>query len=93
MSKNRKRKSLKKVDFNALKPLALLSHFGLIIVLPLIAGVALGAWIDDKLGTRPLFLILCLILFLISAMANVYNTAMKLAKKDGRGGHKDDGRD
>lgn len=93
MSKKKSRKSLKKVDFNALKPLALLSHFGMIIILPLIAGVAIGAWLDDKLGTRPLCLIICLILFSISAFKNVYDTAMKLANKEGRGGPDDDTRD
>lgn len=81
MKTNNKKKSLKKVDFNALRPLGMLSHFGLIIILPLIAGVALGSWLDDKLGTRPLMLIVFLILFLISAMMNVYTTAMRLAEK------------
>lgn len=91
--KNRPRKSLKKMDYNALKPLALLTHFGLIIVIPIIAGVAIGAWLDNQFGTRPLFLIIFLILFLISAMTNVYNTAMRLAKKEARGGSEDDKRD
>lgn len=76
---NNKKKSF---DYAALKPLAMLSHFGMIIILPLIAGIAIGGFLDAKLGTKPLLLIVFMLIFLLSGMMNLYRTAMKLSAKN-----------
>lgn len=55
-----------------LQNLALVSQIGLIMVIPIIAGVFVGGWIDKALGTKVVFLIIFVILGVGSAFRNVY---------------------
>ncbi len=55
-----------------LKNLVLVTQLGISVSLPIIAGVYIGAYLDNKFGTAPIFLIVCLIMFSIGGFANVF---------------------
>ncbi|MEO1092640.1 MAG: AtpZ/AtpI family protein [Pseudomonadota bacterium] len=48
-------------------------------------GVAMGWFLDGWLGTRPLFLVLFLILGFGAGLRNAYRTMLRLAPDDDRG--------
>lgn len=58
------------------KNLALISQLGITMVVPFVAGIIIGAKIDKHLGTAPIFLIICLLLFGAAAFVNFYKIAM-----------------
>ena len=60
---------------------ALVSQIGIMMVMPIILGVWLGNWIDKKLGTGALFLIIFMILGIGAAFRNVYLTVYKQFQK------------
>ncbi|AGB42341.1 Putative F0F1-ATPase subunit (ATPase_gene1) [Halobacteroides halobius DSM 5150] len=55
-----------------LKALALLSQVGITIIVPIIAGVWLGNYLDQLLGTNILFLILCILSGVFIGFRNAY---------------------
>ncbi len=63
--------------FGVMKGLAMISQLGFVMVLPFIAGVFIGGKLDEWLGTKPLFLIVCILLFGASSFINFYRMAMK----------------
>lgn len=47
---------------NALKNLSLISQVGLSIVTPILLGVFIGQFLDNKLGTKGIFMLIFIIL-------------------------------
>lgn len=75
-------------NFGTMKGLAMVSQLGFMMVVPFIAGVFIGNFIDKHLKTSPLFLIICILLFGVSAFVNFYKIAIKssgIDKSRGRG--------
>ncbi len=68
--------------FSIYKGLALITHMGLLMVIPIIGGVYLGGILDTKLNTGNLFLIVLTIIGVIVGFLNVYKMVMKDIKKD-----------
>ncbi|QZY55519.1 AtpZ/AtpI family protein [Crassaminicella profunda] len=66
---------------NIFKNLALLTHIGMIMMIPIFGAVYLGSLVDEKLGTNHIFLIVFIILGVGSGFLNVYKTIMKNIKK------------
>ena len=67
------------------KPAVLMAVFGsagFTIVAATFAGFAAGLWLDGRLGTSPLFLILLLLTGFVAALINVYFKA----RQDKKGG-------
>ena len=62
---------------NPLGNLALISHIGIAMTLPIILGLYLGRWIDDKFNSQPLFLFVFIILGVITAFVNLFRIATK----------------
>ena len=58
-----KRKGLAK----SLRALSLVGSFGFMMGASILAGYYLGIYIDEKLGTSPWFMLICLILFMVGA--------------------------
>ena len=57
------------------KPAVLMAVFGSVgftIVTATFAGFAAGLWLDGRLGTSPLFLILLLLAGFVAALLNIY---------------------
>jgi len=55
-----------------LRLLGLASEIGFTIAFCILLGIALGWWVDEKLGTKPLFIIAGLLLGLASAGYSLY---------------------
>ena len=76
----------KKYDRTVFRALAMISQFGITMLVPIFMCSFLGIWLDKKLGTSYIMIIL----FFVGALAgfrNVYYLARKVYKDKG----KDDG--
>lgn len=51
------------------------------MLVPIIGGLFVGRWLDSKLHTSPLFLLLCILICTIAAFMNLYKVTMAAAKK------------
>ncbi len=70
--------------FSIYKGLALLTHMGILMILPIFAGVYLGGLLDTKFNTGNIFLIVLIILGVMVGFNNIYKTVMKDIKKDNK---------
>ena len=66
---------------NPLKNLVLISHIGNAMISPIVMGLYLGKWIDGKLNTSPLFLLIFIIVGIIAGFINVFKVTMQDIKK------------
>lgn len=71
-----------KMDVKVLKYLSLVSQIGLIMSIPIFAGVFLGNLVDTKLGTNGIFLILFILMGVYIAFRNLYVTIMRRIDAD-----------
>ncbi|MDE6182106.1 MAG: AtpZ/AtpI family protein [Eubacteriales bacterium] len=62
---------------NFAKAFSLLSQVGINMIIPIILCVFIGKWIDEKLNTDPLFLIIFIILGVLSSFRNLYVLVIK----------------
>ncbi len=63
--------------------LALITQVGLTLSVYIIGAVFIGSFIDKKLNTAPLFLLICLIVGLAAAFFNMYRMLLKIGTKKG----------
>lgn len=70
-----------KKTYGILVNLALVTQIGLSMILPIIGGVWLGHFLDEKLGTKLLFLILFIFLGVGLSFYSLYNLTSKGANK------------
>ncbi|MBU4298873.1 AtpZ/AtpI family protein [Patescibacteria group bacterium] len=56
-------------------------ELGFLIALPLVFFLALGLFLDKKLGTLPIFLISSIILGLVATVINVYYLVLPFLEK------------
>lgn len=75
---------------NTFKNLALISQLGISAVTPMILGVLLGMYIDEKFGTKGVFSIILLILGAGAGMLNMFKMAMPKEKKSNKDENEDD---
>jgi len=68
---------MKKRKGHVLKNLALVSYIGIAMMVPILAGVLGGRWLDQRFGTKPVFLFVLIILGVLVGARNVYYLAMK----------------
>ena len=57
---------------------------GWYVAICIVGGVWGGVWLDEKLGTSPLFLLIGLMLGLVIAGAGVYRLLVALVSADGK---------
>lgn len=62
---------------NVGQALAKFSQIALYMVVPIIICMFLGKWIDEKLGTNAVFLIIFIILGVLASFRNLYIYVMK----------------
>lgn len=72
---------LKKSSKSILQNLALISQVGIMMLVPIVGGVLLGAFIDGYLKTNGIFLIIFIILGVGSAFRNLYVLSKQKAKE------------
>lgn len=70
------------MNFKALKNLAYLTQVGILMLTPIIGGVYLGNFLDEKLKTSPWLLLLCIVLGVATAFMSLYKFVMVVTKKD-----------
>jgi ATP synthase protein I len=63
------------------KNLSLLTHIGIMMVLPILASVYFGNLLDKKIGTGNIFLVIFVILGVGVGFQNVYKVVMKDIEK------------
>ncbi|SFH69110.1 Putative F0F1-ATPase subunit Ca2+/Mg2+ transporter [Tindallia magadiensis] len=57
---------------SALENLALVSYIGIAMMVPILAGVVGGRWIDERFGTRPVFLFILIFVGIMVGFRNVF---------------------
>lgn len=67
--------------FSIFKGLALISHIGIQMILPIIAAVFLGHLLDQRMNTGNIFLIIFILCGVMIGFLNVYKLVMKDIKK------------
>jgi F0F1-type ATP synthase assembly protein I len=67
----------RKLDFDALKNLGLLTHVGMIMILPIIGSIMLGNFVDNWLGTGYIFTFIFILLGILSGFLNLLKLAQK----------------
>lgn len=70
-------------DPSPLRNLAILSQLGLSMMVPIIGGVLLGNYLDEKFSKGNIFLILFTIIGALAAFRNLFVIGMKSAKNKG----------
>lgn len=60
------------MKFDYMKNLALISQLGLMMVIPIFLCVFFGIWLDDKVGTNGVFVIVFLIVGVLAAFRNMF---------------------
>ncbi len=77
-----------RLDRDTLRALGLATQLGFAVAGPLVLGIVVGIWLDQRLSTSPLFLLLGLILGMGAAAYSIYE--LVLFRRNGRkGGGKD----
>ncbi|MBF8983758.1 AtpZ/AtpI family protein [Lutibacter sp. B2] len=61
--------------------LVLLSHIGIMMIIPILGAVYIGNIVDQKLGTGYIFMFIFIIVGVASSFLNVYKIVMKDIKK------------
>ena len=61
--------------------LALVSQIGIMMILPIVIGLFIGKFLDEKLGTGYIFLFIFLVIGVGSAFLNLYKIGMRDQKK------------
>lgn len=74
------------VDRSTLRAFALATQMGFSIAVPLVAGVAGGLFLDDRLGTEPIFLIVGILLGLVLATFTLYKLVSFRTSRGSRNG-------
>ncbi|SES83191.1 Putative F0F1-ATPase subunit Ca2+/Mg2+ transporter [Natronincola peptidivorans] len=69
---------------NVLENIALISYIGISMIIPIIGGVYIGRWVDNRFDTQPIFLFACIIIGVIVAFINLFKVATKDVKKKQR---------
>ncbi|KXG76256.1 AtpZ/AtpI family protein [Thermotalea metallivorans] len=69
-----------KNNMKLLQNLSLLTHIGLTMTIPIVAGVYIGNWIDQRLQSGNGFLVIFTVVGVVAAFLNVYKLVMKWMK-------------
>lgn len=73
--------SKSRFEYKALKNLALITHIGLVMMIPIFGGVYLGSYLDERFGTGGIFLIVLTLIGVVTAFLNMFKVVMKAAGK------------
>ncbi len=71
---------MKKSQKSILQNLALLSQVGIMMIVPIAGGVIAGNWLDEKLGTGSLLMIVGVLLGVGASFRNLYMLSIRQSK-------------
>lgn len=57
---------------SSIENLALISQIGISMVIPIGMGLYIGKWLDDRLGTGPIFLFIFIIMGVVSSFMSLF---------------------
>ncbi|WP_053954888.1 AtpZ/AtpI family protein [Inediibacterium massiliense] len=60
-----------------MKNITLITQIGISMVIPILAGVYAGNWLDAKFKTNFIFLLICIILGIGTSFLHVYKMVMR----------------
>lgn len=69
---------------SGMEALVLISQLGLTIAIPIVLGAVVGHWIDGKLGTGMLFLLILLCLGIVGGIFSAYRQITLVTKQKKR---------
>jgi len=70
---------------SSLENLALITYLGVSMIVPIALSLFAGRWLDEKLGTGPLFLFIFVVIGTLAAFRNLYKIGTRdLPKRKGR---------
>lgn len=72
---------MNKKKFEMYENLAFLTQIGLMMIIPIFAGVYIGNYLDEKFQTGSIFLLICIALGVFTAFLNLYKLAINRTKK------------
>lgn len=75
---------MKNGKYKMYENLVFVSQVGLMMALPIVICVIIGNYIDEKLGTGSIFLLVFIALGVASSFLNLYKIMMRLINKDKR---------
>jgi F0F1-type ATP synthase assembly protein I len=78
------------MDLKSLKNLAYLTQVAFLMLTPIIGGVYIGQWLDQKWDTSPWFLFLGIVLGVGAGFMSLYKFVMKVTKDSDSKKHKGD---
>ena len=65
-----------------LRDFPLLSQIGITMVVCILGCSLLGLWIDKKIGTRPIFTLIFIVIGVLSAFMNLHKTLKSYMRKE-----------
>ena len=68
---------MKRKKGHVLQNMALVSYIGIAMMVPILAGVVGGRWLDQRFGTKPVFLFVLILAGVFVGGRNAYQLAMK----------------
>ena len=68
---------MSKLEFKDYENLTLITQISFIMIIPIFGGLLLGKWLDEKLQTGNIFLLVMIILGVIIAFLNLFKYTMK----------------
>jgi len=70
---------------SSLENLALITYLGVSMIVPIALSLFAGRWLDEKLGTGPLFLFIFVVIGTLAAFRNLYKIGTRdLPERKGR---------
>lgn len=70
--------------FKMYENLVFLTQIGISMIIPILGGLFIGKFIDEKLGTKSIFMLICIVLGVVVAFTSVYKMVMKDYRKKGK---------
>lgn len=70
--------------FKMYENLVYLSQIGISMVVPILGGLLVGKFIDDRFGTGGIFLFVFIVMGVVIAFMNVYKLVMRDYRKKGK---------
>jgi len=72
---------MKKGNYKMYENLVFVSQIGLMMALPIVISVLLGNYLDERLGTGSLFLLIFIGIGVASSFLNLYKIMMRILNK------------
>ncbi|WP_129599334.1 AtpZ/AtpI family protein [Anaerophilus nitritogenes] len=68
---------MRKSNYDIMKNITLITQIGISMIVPIFICIYIGNWLDKKLGTNFIFLLIFIILGVGASFLNVYKMVMK----------------